>query len=104
MSVVGIRDTDRYYIRMLLHKSGAVGFDNLNTICGILCETAPSYALAEYASQDLRFEPQKTQIPGHKFTTYILLMFSDEKLLEQSKANKNKENLTLNKQLYLKLY
>ncbi|GBM37216.1 hypothetical protein AVEN_14982-1 [Araneus ventricosus] len=91
MSVVGIWDTDRYYLRMLLHKSGAVRFDNLKAVSGILCETAPSYALAEYTSQDLWFEPQKTQIPGHKFTTDILLMFSDDILLEQSKANKNKE-------------
>ncbi|GBN49702.1 hypothetical protein AVEN_266078-1 [Araneus ventricosus] len=45
-------DTDRYYLQMLLlDKSGAVDFDDLKTVIGIFCETAPSFALAKNSIQ-----------------------------------------------------
>ncbi|GBM42490.1 hypothetical protein AVEN_80008-1 [Araneus ventricosus] len=48
-------DTDRYYLRMLLlDKSGAVDFDDLKTVIGILCETAPSFALAKNSIRNRR--------------------------------------------------
>ncbi|GBM03319.1 hypothetical protein AVEN_256872-1 [Araneus ventricosus] len=36
---------------MLLDKSGAVDFDDLKTVIGILCETAASFALARNSIQ-----------------------------------------------------
>ncbi|GBL86195.1 hypothetical protein AVEN_131940-1 [Araneus ventricosus] len=40
MPVVNIHDSERYYLRLLLlRKSGAVSFDDLKTVDGIVCNT-----------------------------------------------------------------
>ncbi|GBM62546.1 hypothetical protein AVEN_238585-1 [Araneus ventricosus] len=93
MPVGGIWDTERYYLRMLLHKSGAVGFDKLKTARGILCETAPSYTFAEIniLLKTYGLSLKKLKLPDISIPTDIPLMFFSDILLEQSRANKNKE-------------
>ncbi|GBM59465.1 hypothetical protein AVEN_131039-1 [Araneus ventricosus] len=53
---------------LLLDKAGAVDFDDLKAVIGILCETAPSFTLSKNSTREYKAKNQPHRTSDRKLS------------------------------------